>query len=73
LEAKRVILVVEILGFGAVWTFRSMPTFRRNMLSLSSGVEGISAPEDGDSMFLRNVGIDLQIHTASKPKTSTTT
>jgi hypothetical protein len=24
-------------------------------------------------MFLRNVGIDLQIHTAPKPKTSTTT
>jgi hypothetical protein len=31
-----------------------------------------SAPEDGDSMFLRNVGISLQIHGA-KPKTSTTT
>jgi hypothetical protein len=30
-----------------------------------------SAPEDGD-MFLRNVGIDLQIHTAPKPETSTT-
>jgi hypothetical protein len=29
------------------------------------------APENGDSMFLRNVGIDLQIHTAPKPKTST--
>jgi hypothetical protein len=32
-----------------------------------------SATEDGDSMFLRNVGIDLQIHTTPKPKTSTTT
>jgi hypothetical protein len=31
-----------------------------------------SAPEDWDSMFLRNVDIDLQIHTAPKPKTSTT-
>jgi hypothetical protein len=29
-----------------------------------------SAPGDGDGMFLRNVGIDLQIHTAPKPKTS---
>jgi hypothetical protein len=28
---------------------------------------------DGDSMFLRNVDIDLQIHTTPKPKTSTTT
>jgi hypothetical protein len=32
-----------------------------------------SSPEDGDSMFLGNVGIDLQIHTAPKLKTSTTT
>jgi hypothetical protein len=32
-----------------------------------------SVPENGDIMFLRNVGIDLQIHTAPKPKTSTTT
>jgi hypothetical protein len=30
-----------------------------------------SAPEDGDSVFLRNFGIDLQIHTAPKPKTFT--
>jgi hypothetical protein len=29
-----------------------------------------SAPEDRDSVFLRNVGIDLQIHTAPKPKIS---
>jgi len=31
-----------------------------------------SAPEDGDSMFLRNVDTYLQIHTAPKSKTSTT-
>jgi hypothetical protein len=31
-----------------------------------------SAPEDGDSMFLRNVGIDLQIHTVPEPKPLTT-
>jgi hypothetical protein len=34
-------------------------------------------PEDselhGDSMFVGNVGIDLQIHTAPNPKTSTPT
>jgi hypothetical protein len=30
-----------------------------------------SAPEDGDSVVLRNVGIDLQIHTEPKPKTPT--
>jgi hypothetical protein len=29
--------------------------------------------EEGDSMFLRNVGIDLKIHTAPKLKNSTTT
>jgi hypothetical protein len=32
-----------------------------------------SAPEDGGGMFLRNVRIDLKIHTIPKPKTSTTT
>jgi hypothetical protein len=32
-----------------------------------------STPEDGGSMFLRNVGIGLQIHTAPKPRISTTT
>jgi hypothetical protein len=32
-----------------------------------------STPEDGDSMFLWNVGIDLQIHMMPKPKNSTTT
>jgi hypothetical protein len=31
-----------------------------------------SAPEYGDNMFLRNVGIYLQIHTAPKANTSTT-
>jgi hypothetical protein len=31
-----------------------------------------TAPENG-YMFLRNVGIDLQIHMAPKPNTSTTT
>jgi hypothetical protein len=29
-----------------------------------------SVPEDGDSMFIRNVGIDLQINTAPKHKTT---
>jgi hypothetical protein len=32
-------VVVEVMGFGAVWICRSMPTFRRNMLSPSSGAE----------------------------------
>jgi hypothetical protein len=27
------IVVLEVLDFGAVWICRSMPTFRRNMLS----------------------------------------
>jgi hypothetical protein len=34
-----------------------MPTFLRNILS-----------EDGDSIFLRNVDIYLQVYTASKPR-----
>jgi hypothetical protein len=32
-------IVVEVLGFGAVCICRYMPTFRRNMLSPSSGAE----------------------------------
>jgi hypothetical protein len=32
-------LVVEVLGFGAVWICKSIPTFRRNMLSPSSEPE----------------------------------
>jgi hypothetical protein len=31
----------------------------------------LQPPAGGDSMFLRNVGIDLQIHKAPEPKTST--
>jgi hypothetical protein len=27
-------------------------------------------PEDGDSMFLRNVGIYLRVHTVSQPRTT---
>jgi hypothetical protein len=43
-----------------------MPTFRKKMLSpyLTPGVE--------DNMVLLKVGMDLQIHTAPKPETSTT-
>jgi hypothetical protein len=36
---KNFSFVVEVLGFGAVCICRSMPTFRRNMLSPSSGAE----------------------------------
>jgi hypothetical protein len=32
-----------------------------------------SAPEDGNSMFLRKVGFDLEIHRAPNPKTSSAT
>jgi hypothetical protein len=32
-------VVVEVLGFGALWICRSMPTFPRNMLSPFSGAE----------------------------------
>jgi hypothetical protein len=74
------LVVVEVFGFGAVCICSSMSTFRRNMLSPTSGAEVrtqgsiwvfyrtwrirdllsclvMSAPEDGDSMFLRNVDI----------------
>jgi hypothetical protein len=58
-----------------------MLTFQRNMLSLSSGAEVTrqgsslvtSAPENGDIMFLQNIGIELRIRTAPEHKTSTTT
>jgi hypothetical protein len=33
------VVVVEVFGFGAMWFCRSMLTFRRNMLSPSSGTE----------------------------------
>jgi hypothetical protein len=29
-------------------------------------------PEDGDSMFLRNVGVSLQLHIASRPRRTST-
>jgi hypothetical protein len=41
--------------------------------ALTAMLSPSSVAEDGDSMFLRNVGIDLQIHTVPKPKTSTAT
>jgi hypothetical protein len=31
------------------------------------------SPEDGDSMFLGNVGIYLRVYTAPKPRTTKTT
>jgi hypothetical protein len=40
-----------------VWSFRSITSF-------SEKHAVTSAPEDGDTMFLRNIGIDLQIHGA---------
>jgi hypothetical protein len=40
---------VDILSCDAVWASKKMPTFRRNILSLSSG----------DNMFLQNVSFRL--------------
>jgi hypothetical protein len=56
-----------ILGYGAVWFRRSMPTFRRNTLSYKLSTFQLChfSPKDIDSMFLRNVGIDLRNHTAT--------
>jgi hypothetical protein len=39
---------------------------------LKSHTDVMKMEEYGDSMFLRNVGIDLKIHTAPKLKNSTT-
>lgn len=56
---------VIVLGCFAMWTFRLIPTFRRNILTLNSW---LNWPEDGISMFIRNVGISPQVHTALLPK-----
>jgi hypothetical protein len=59
------------VGFGALQTRRWMPTFRRNILSPSSGVAYRHfGTEDGDTIFLRNVGIYWQVYTAPKPTSS---
>jgi hypothetical protein len=44
---------------------KDTPTWLYNEISDSSG------GEDGDSMFIRNIGIYLRGHTASQPRTST--
>jgi hypothetical protein len=75
--------VVEVFGFGAVCVGRSMPTFRRNILSPSSGAEvtrqralyfpalSFQSPKMETACFPKR-RYDLQIHTAPKPKASTT-
>jgi hypothetical protein len=47
--------VVEVLGFGTVCTCRSMPTFRRNMLSPSS--HGCITQD------YNNIHVGLHVHT----------
>jgi hypothetical protein len=44
-----------------------------NHSTAMSGYHTIFGPEDGDSMFLRNVGICLQVHTALQPRRPTPT
>jgi hypothetical protein len=54
------------------WLYRT----QKLCTSRPSGVQptvtvSISSPEDGDSMFLRNVGIYRRVYTAPKPRTAT--
>jgi hypothetical protein len=48
-----------------------MPTFQRNILFLSSMPKDRAhlSPEDGDSMFLHDVGLSIPLFTAPKPRT----
>jgi hypothetical protein len=73
--------------FGTMWFWRSLPAFRRNMLSPSSWLKWQSWEAEGvysvwwrnaegkeiiNSMFLQNADINLQNHTAPKLKTTLT-
>jgi hypothetical protein len=55
----------DLPGSDDVWTYRCVSTFRRNILLPSS--------EDGGSMFVRNVAIYLQVHTALLLRRTTST
>jgi hypothetical protein len=58
--------------------FEVLPVVRKTMFFLvvtSCGLAGAVqhchfSPEDGDRMFLRNVGIYLRVYTASQPRTT---
>jgi hypothetical protein len=54
-------VIVGLMGSSVMWTCRHIPMFRGNILR----------PEDGDGMFLRNVGIYVQVHTALQSKRPT--
>jgi hypothetical protein len=68
-----------VLCFGDMWFSRQMPTFRGNMLSPFLGLKIVYiptiflpshfSPEDGNSIFLRNIGLNLRNHTKPKHKT----
>jgi hypothetical protein len=67
---------VVVLVCDTVFTRMYMPTFRRNVLCASSGLKRQSwkwffSPEDGKSMFLRNVVIYLRVYAASQPRITT--
>jgi hypothetical protein len=58
-----------LLGCCSVWSGRSLPTFQRCLLPPSRPWwcrNAIFSPEDGDSMFLRNVGIYLRVYNPEK-------
>jgi hypothetical protein len=53
------------LGSIAVWPCGQIQTFRRNILLLTP-----SSPENGGNIFLRNVGIYLQVYAVLTEKTN---
>jgi hypothetical protein len=53
---------VGLLSCNTMWTCRYVPVLWRNMLS-----------ENGDSMFIQNVGIYLLFHTVLHPRRQTST
>jgi hypothetical protein len=61
-------VAVKVVGFGAVWVWKSIPVLYNPSASLPCHF----SPWRWRQHFFRNVGIDLQIHTAPKPKTSKT-
>jgi len=59
-------VVVEVYGFGAVWICRSMPTFRRNTLSPSSGAE--VTRQGNPRLRKQNNNMRFQVLTAARMK-----
>jgi hypothetical protein len=68
LKKSRVLAPCRFVG-PSLW-LAPFPQPLRFRSYISPYFPALSAPEDEDSMFLQNAGIDLQIRTVPKPKTS---